>query len=240
MSKLSEKDRNDLQAIQEGLSGMKPMDLAWMDKTISVLKSNPDLFKTMMKGKGGALGGVTDEQVESFIDMASKMDASTLKIIFRLLVYLGSLYRPAVDLYAQVDKWTFGMARYIVMVIFLFLAYWISVPFYYLFRFIFMQLYALVLFIASKVGASKAASAAVDLNAAASAAGSTAFKNSVKTAVDSVAAGLGAAGIAKVASSAAAAGGAAGSAAAAGAAASEGSAGSAAAAGGEEDANYDF
>ncbi len=56
MSKLTNKEREDLQVIQEGLSGAKPMDYAWMDRTISILKTNPGLFKTMMKGKGAMMG----------------------------------------------------------------------------------------------------------------------------------------------------------------------------------------
>jgi hypothetical protein len=56
MAKMSPRDRNALQHIQEGLSGSKPMDSAWMDVTIQALKTNPKIFKNMVKGKGAMMG----------------------------------------------------------------------------------------------------------------------------------------------------------------------------------------
>lgn len=56
MARMSPRDRNALQHIQEGLSGAKPMDLAWMDVTIQALKTNPKIFKNMVKGKGAMMG----------------------------------------------------------------------------------------------------------------------------------------------------------------------------------------
>ena len=56
MSKLSEKDRSKLQHIQEGISGTKPMDAKWIETTVSTLKQSPDIFRTMMKGKGAMMG----------------------------------------------------------------------------------------------------------------------------------------------------------------------------------------
>lgn len=56
MSQMSPKERDGLQHIQEGLAGSKPMDSAWMDTTIGMLKKNPQIFKGMVKGKGAMLG----------------------------------------------------------------------------------------------------------------------------------------------------------------------------------------
>lgn len=56
MAKMSPRDRTALQHIQEGLSGSKPMDSAWMDVTIQALKTNPKIFKNMVKGKGAMMG----------------------------------------------------------------------------------------------------------------------------------------------------------------------------------------
>ncbi len=56
MAQMSPKDRDQLQHIQEGLSGAKPLDAKWIDVTVQALKSNPDVFKSMVKGKGAMLG----------------------------------------------------------------------------------------------------------------------------------------------------------------------------------------
>ena len=56
MNKLSDKERKQLQTIQEGLSGVKPIDDTWITYTVKVLKSNPALFKTLFKGRGAAIG----------------------------------------------------------------------------------------------------------------------------------------------------------------------------------------
>jgi hypothetical protein len=56
MAKMSPRDRNQLQLLQEGLSGAKPMDAAWIDSTVTTLKSNPKIFKNLVKGKGAMLG----------------------------------------------------------------------------------------------------------------------------------------------------------------------------------------
>lgn len=124
MAKLPVEDRGLLQRIQEGLSGTAPMDETWIDQTIGALKKKPALFKNMMKGKGAMLGGVTDEQVNSFIDMLSGMDVWTLKTIVKALLFLGSLYQPALQLYSTVDKYTLGCAKYIALAIFAIVSYY--------------------------------------------------------------------------------------------------------------------
>ena len=56
MAKLSPDDRSLLQSIQEGLSGVKPIDDAWIVMIIDALKKKPELFKTLFKGKGQMFG----------------------------------------------------------------------------------------------------------------------------------------------------------------------------------------
>jgi hypothetical protein len=56
MSKLSVADRNELQSIQEGISGMKPINDEWIKATIKTLKTKPALIKSFCKGKGQAAG----------------------------------------------------------------------------------------------------------------------------------------------------------------------------------------
>lgn len=143
MSRLSEGERLQLQSIQEGLSGMKPMDSTWMDETIKALKANPGMFKSMVAGKGALLGGVTDEQLGSYIDMFASLDAYVLKCIFLFMSFLGSLYKPAVALYTTVDSYTFGGARYIALALLAVVAYYTSVVMWIVGRWIISGLYAL-------------------------------------------------------------------------------------------------
>ena len=56
MSKLSDKDKLRVQNIQEGLSGNVPMDDKWVRATVEVLKGNPNIFRTLLKGKGAMFG----------------------------------------------------------------------------------------------------------------------------------------------------------------------------------------
>ena len=56
MSKLSADDRTLLQNIQEGLSGVKPIDDNFISMVIDALKNKPNLFKTLFKGRGAMFG----------------------------------------------------------------------------------------------------------------------------------------------------------------------------------------
>lgn len=56
MSRLSDGQRSQLQNIQGGLSGAVPMDDKWVTETVRALKQHPDMFKSMIQGKGGMLG----------------------------------------------------------------------------------------------------------------------------------------------------------------------------------------
>ena len=118
MSRLSPAEREQLQLIQEGLQGVKPMDEPWINTLVGTLKKNPEFFKTMIRGKAPAtFGGVSEDSVMQFIDTAATMDASTLRRIFQFLLYLSSWSKPATDFYNQMDKMTFGCARYILLAI---------------------------------------------------------------------------------------------------------------------------
>jgi hypothetical protein len=111
MSKLSSTERDQIQSLQEGLSGAREMDDNWINSAIKTLKSNPELIKSMFRGRGDMLGGVSDSQIDSFIDGASKMDASLLKWIIRSLKFLGTLAKPATEVYNKVNQYTFGQAN---------------------------------------------------------------------------------------------------------------------------------
>jgi hypothetical protein len=86
---------------------------------------------------------VTDEQTASFVDTLSAMDASILKLILRALVFLGSLYKPAMELYATVDGYTFGSARYLVLFAVMIATFYLSMGLWFLLKSVFYLLYAL-------------------------------------------------------------------------------------------------
>jgi hypothetical protein len=115
MARLTPKERDQLQSIQDGLQGVKPMDDAWLDDAIGTLKTNPGFYKSMVKGKGAMFGGVTDDQIESFVDTAAMMDAGTLKWMFKAIKYLGSWVKPLSELYEFLDKKTYGFAKHILL-----------------------------------------------------------------------------------------------------------------------------
>ena len=69
----------------------------------------------MVKGKGSMFGGVSDEQIESFIDTAAMMDSRTLKWILKAIKYLGSWAKPLTNLYNIIDKYTFGFGKHILL-----------------------------------------------------------------------------------------------------------------------------
>jgi hypothetical protein len=205
MATLSDKERGQIQLLQEGLSGAKPMDLSWIEQMVGALKKNPKMFKTLIQGKGSMMGtvmyigsllilflplsffccknigGLTDEQTNSFIDTMSAMDASTLTLILRFIIYLSTLYKPAVDLYNTVDKYTFGCARYILLAIVGILLYYLSMVVWFVLRnlfvvgsFIAVRVYALVSPSGAGAAGSSADSAATVFEAAKGAAGQAA------------------------------------------------------------------
>ena len=132
MAQLSPKERDQLQSIQDGLQGVKPMDDAWLDAAIGTLKSNPNFYKGLVKGKGAMFGGVSDEQIESFVDTAAMIDAGTLRWIMKAIMYLGSWAKPLTDCYNYLEKKTYGFAKHILLgivaiIIYNSVLFWIAV-----------------------------------------------------------------------------------------------------------------
>lgn len=198
MSKLSDSDRSSLQNIQEGLTGNRTIDSDWMDSTIQTLKAKPNMFKTLLTGKMSMLGGVTDDQVNSFVDMASNMDAYFLKLIMRLIVFLSSMAKPAMDMYKVVDDYTLGCAKYLGMVILVYVAYYCGLGMWIGMKWTYRQLRALFLLayyassgtaggtgvggeMAKAAGASMASSASPEAVGAAAATGAAAAAAAAKS-----------------------------------------------------------
>lgn len=145
MFSMSNDDRNVFQSIQEGLTGQRPIDSDWIDNIVSTLKSKPEVFKTLFKtgaSRAGSDAPVSPDQIESFIDMASRMDTWVLKMIAHTLWFLSKLIKPAQDLYKVIDSYSFGAAKYIFMMLFAMLSYYILFGLVYVFRILFAQLYA--------------------------------------------------------------------------------------------------
>lgn len=119
------------------------MDDAWFDCAVNVVKNNSGLLKTMLTGKGA---GISDASVSSFIDTASSLDPATLKMLMKAVKYLSELQKPMYEAYLKLDKWTFGMAQYIVGILVIFIGYYVLKALWYFFYFVFagvMNLYRL-------------------------------------------------------------------------------------------------
>ena len=116
------------------------------------------------------VGGVTDEQTGSFIDTVSAMDAGTLKLIIRGMIFLGSLYQPAVQVYNTIDSYTFGSARYIALFLVMIVLYYVSTAVWFVLRHLFALLYWVYTLVRGQQQAQGSAGAAETVYQAASAA----------------------------------------------------------------------
>jgi hypothetical protein len=159
LSRMSPAEREHLQLIQEGLSGVRPIDQAWIDSAIDMLKRQPEFYKSMVKGRGAMLGGVSDEQMNGFIDAAASMDAGTLRWLAFGMKYLGSWAKPVSEAYAVMDKYTLGTARYILGGLVLFLLFQGALVWIALFRTLFWWI-STTFFASASTAASTAASSA--------------------------------------------------------------------------------
>ena len=135
------------------------------------------------------VGGVTDEQTGSFIDTVSAMDAGTLKLIIRGMIFLGSLYQPAVQVYNTIDSYTFGSARYIALFLVMIVLYYVSTAVWFVLRHLFALLYWVYTLVRGQQQAQGSAGAAETVYQAASAA----LSSDLSAATTSAATGAGAA-----------------------------------------------
>lgn len=183
MFNMSTDDRNVLQSIQEGLTGQRPIDNDWIDNIVATLKAKPEVFKTLFKSgasRAGSDAPVSPDQIESFIDFASGLDAWLLKLIARTIWFLSTLVKPAQDLYKVLDSYTFGAAKYLFMMIFAMVSYYVMFGLVHLFRILFVQVYALGTWIYATINGQALPAAAT---AAAGSAATTAAKAAAAAAV---------------------------------------------------------
>ena len=165
MARLSADERDQLMKLQGGFIGEKAMDSAWIDDVVDAIKSRPSLFKTLFQGRGAILAGASDDQIDGFIDMASRMDAWLLKIIVGFFVWIGKIAKPVTEAYTKLDKVTMGLFKYVLAILAL-------ICLYYTFSFVYTFLRIIVRFCYGLVfGGPKVAAAA------GAAAGGATFKN---------------------------------------------------------------
>jgi hypothetical protein len=144
MSNYSEADRQSLQGIQEAVAGHRKMDIAWIENTVDSFKKNPSLFKSTLAGKGAALGNVSDDQINSFIDFISSIDRYYLILVVRFIVYCTTIYPTVMEVYKLADKYTLGMIKYILLAM-LFAVFWYcSKGTFYFWRFIIRKILNLI------------------------------------------------------------------------------------------------
>lgn len=118
---------------------------------MKMIKFKPHLLKSMVKGKGEMLGkealdycylmltvtlcnlfisgGMSEEQMDSFVDYVSSFSLPTLQLLARLLRGLGACYKPALEVYQVVDRYTLNSARYLLLALgglLLYLIAWVS------------------------------------------------------------------------------------------------------------------
>jgi hypothetical protein len=134
LSSFNDKEKNLLTSIQEAVGGTRPMDKEWIESIVKSLKENPKFFKTLLKGKGSMMGGFTDVQMDSFFDMLSSLSSWFLVFLLSTIIYIQSLGKPAKELYNTVDKYTFGMAQYIVLALVLVIVYYCTRFGFYMFQ----------------------------------------------------------------------------------------------------------
>jgi hypothetical protein len=170
MSRMSTGEREQLVLIQEGLQGLRKMDASWVSSVVDTLKKNPDIFKSLVKGKGPQnFGGVSEENVMQFIDSVSQMDAATLRRILQFLLYLSTFSKPLGELYAKVDKMSYGNGKYIGMaivglILYLTVWFWIRVGAWVVFKIFGWRMTSS----AAKAAAAAGSSAAASLSGSAS------------------------------------------------------------------------
>lgn len=224
ITKMSEGERNALQEIQDGFTGARKMDAEWINNAVAAVKKDPEFFKSLVKSRtaGAAAGGWTPEQIESFFDTIVGLDAWILRSIIHVILFVNSMIGPARELYTKVDNATFGMARVIVILTALFIAYYVGLFSLRMTRFVFRGVWLLISSLLKMAGWNVASAATSSANSATAASATMAAMQSAakETATTAAATAAGA-------TAAAAAAGAAGKAAAAGAAGAGAGAGAA-------------
>ena len=158
MARLSAEERDQLIKLQGGFTGEKAMDSAWIDDVVRAIKDSPSLFKTLFHGRGAVLAGASDDQIEGFIDMASRMEPWLLKIVVGFFVWIGKIAKPVTEWFTKIDKATLGLFKYVLALLLLVVLYYVF-SFVYTFLRIIVRFFYGVIFGSPKVAAAAGATA---------------------------------------------------------------------------------
>jgi len=136
MSQMPEKDRNDLKILQDGISGNTPRNEKWLQSVIKVIKKNPGVIKAMYKGKVDPKSGITEEQVEGFVDWVISLPDWVLLYAGKSINWGVMVWPKVVSTYNTVDDYMLGCAKYILMmIVFIILYYFMKIVWYFVMLF---------------------------------------------------------------------------------------------------------
>lgn len=120
MKDLKPEERKQLETVQQSLSGLgsgKALTPELIDAIADTVKNKPGLVKSLFKagGKGADNDSQADSTVDTIIDYVSTFEKGTISWLITNANWLYTDVRPIlVRYYLTLDKYTYGLARYIV------------------------------------------------------------------------------------------------------------------------------
>ena len=137
MQNMPDEDKKSLTRLQEGLQGIIPRDEKWIDDSIKMVKANPNLLKSMFKGRIPKEAGMTEEQVLGFIDFVVSLSDWILKLAIQIINWCIEMRGPVGAYYQKADDMTLGCAKYILMAIAAFIMWYTGKAIWYVFSLLF-------------------------------------------------------------------------------------------------------
>ena len=118
LSKMPETDRNEMQVIQEGMTGARARDEAWIVSVVKIIKKNPNLIKSMYSsGVDKKKAGVDGEQIDTFVDFVCGLPDWVLVTGGKAVNYGVEVWPTVSAAYKKVDDLMLGCAKYVLMAI---------------------------------------------------------------------------------------------------------------------------
>jgi hypothetical protein len=120
MKDLKPEERKQLETVQQSLSGLgsgKALTPELIDTIADTVKNKPGLVKSLFKagGKGADNDSQADSTVDTIIDYVSTFEKGTISWLVTNANWLYTDVRPIlVRYYLTLDKYTYGLAKYIV------------------------------------------------------------------------------------------------------------------------------
>lgn len=123
MSQMPDADKQSMMLIQEGLTGKRERDEKWVEAAVKQVKGNPNLLKMLFKGKVDPKSGMSEDQIEGFIDYIVTWSDSTLIFVAGIINYLASQSDNIQAYYKKADEMTLGCAKWIILALVIFIVY---------------------------------------------------------------------------------------------------------------------